>query len=201
MLAACDRLFPRKPENRKRWRLVLIAAYTLGCRVDELFHIMGVHLKYLDDVKRVGLIELNMPDSRNKIHTKKMPVTTWLFDEMEAGGIFNKAAGERLFMWTKAYQKPFDAIKEEAKVNPRGTFHTLRATSATDKAASGQELETIQQEVGHRKGSEVTSKHYIHFEDRQIIEAASLFNERLERTRKPDDVLDAEMFDDAVEKL
>ena len=47
----------------------------------------------------------------------------------------------------------------------------MRATSATDKAASGQELDTIQQEVGHRKGSGVTSRHYIHFEDRQIIEA------------------------------
>ncbi|MFN0141484.1 MAG: tyrosine-type recombinase/integrase [Pyrinomonadaceae bacterium] len=200
MLAACDRLFPRKPENRKRWRLVLIAAYTLGCRVDELFQILGAHIKYIDEVKRVGLIELNMPDSRNKIHTKKMPVTTWLFDEMERAGIFNKAADERLFMWTKAYRKPFNAIKEEAKVNFKGTFHTLRATSATDKAASGQDLETIQQEVGHRKGSGVTSRHYIHFEDRQIIEAAASFNERLERTRKVDDVLDAEMLVDAVKK-
>lgn len=71
MLSACDRLFPRKPENRKRCRLVLVAAYTLGCRVDELFHIVGSHTKFLDEVKRVGLIKLNMPDSRNKIHTKK----------------------------------------------------------------------------------------------------------------------------------
>ena len=137
MLAACDRLFPRKRENRKRWRLVLIAAYTLGCRVDELFHIRGTHIKYLDQEKRVGLIELTMPDSRNKIHTKKMPITTWLFDEMEAAALFNKAPNERLFMWTKAYRKPFDSIKEEARVNPKGTFHTLRATSATDNAASG----------------------------------------------------------------
>ncbi len=201
MLAACDRLFPRKPENRKRWRLVLIAAYTLGCRVDELFHITGSHIKYLDEEKRVGLIELTMPDSRNKIHTKKMPITTWLFDEMEAGGIFKKPADERLFMWTRAYRKPFDSIKEEANVNPKGTFHTLRATSATDKAASGQELEAIQQEVGHRKGSAVTSRHYIHFEDRQIIESASSFNERLERRRKLDKVLDAEMLDDSAVKL
>mgnify|MGYP003392449529 CR=1 FL=1 len=192
MLAGCDRLFPRKPENRKGWRLVLIAAYTLGCRVDELFHITGSHIKYLDEEKRVGLIELTMPDSRNKIHTKKMPITTWLYEEMEAAGLFNKSADERLFMWTKAYRKPFDSIKEEAKVNPQGTFHTLRATSATDKAASGQELETIQQEVGHRKGSGVTSKHYIHFEDRQIIEAASSFNERLDRMRKCEGVLAAE---------
>ncbi len=102
MLNACDRLFPHKPENRKRWRLVLIAAYTLGCRVDELVHIKGAHIKYLDAEKRVGLIELTMPDSRNKIHTKKMPITTWLFDEMEEGGVFKKAADERLFMWTKA---------------------------------------------------------------------------------------------------
>lgn len=200
MLAACYRLFPRKPENRKRWRLVLIAAYTLGCRVDELYHIIGEHIKYVDEVERVGLIELNMVDSRNKIHTKKMPITTWLYEEMQAEDIFNKAADERLFMWTKAYRKPFDDIKKETKVNSKGTFHTLRATSATDKAASGQELETIQQEVGHRKGSEVTSKHYIHFEDRQIIEAASSFNERLERIRKTDDVLDAEILDDFVNK-
>ncbi|MEO5858755.1 MAG: site-specific integrase [Pyrinomonadaceae bacterium] len=183
MLAACDRLFPRKPENRKRWRLVLIAAYTLGCRVDELFHIMGTHIKYLDEEKRIGLIELTMPDSRNKIHTKKMPITTWLFEEMEAAGLFNKAPNERLFMWTKAYRRPFEETKEKAKVNSKGTFHTLRATSTTDNATSGQELETIQQEVGHRKGAGVTSKHYIHFEDRQIIEAASLFNARLERMR------------------
>lgn len=125
-----------------------------------------------------------MPDDRNKIHTRKMPMTTWLFDETEAGGIFNKASNKRLFMWTKAYRKPFDEIRNEADVNPNGTFHTLRATSATDKAASGQELETIRQEVGHRKGSEVTSRHYIHFEDLQIIESASSFNERLERTRQ-----------------
>lgn len=87
-------------------------------------------------------------------------------------------------MWTKAYRKPFDSIKEEAKVNPQGTFHTLRATSGTDEAASRQELETIQQDVGHRKGSRVTSKHYIHFENRQIIESAALSNEGLERMRK-----------------
>lgn len=200
MLLACDRLFPRKPENRKRWRLVLIAAYTLGCRVDELFHIRGADIKFIDEVKRVGLIELNMPDSRNKIHTKKMPITTWLFDEMATAGLFDKSAGERLFMWTKAYRQPFEAIKDEAKVNPKGTFHTLRATSATDKAASGQDLETIQQEVGHRKGSGVTARHYIHFEDRQIIEAASLFNERLERTRKLDYVLVTEILNDGLDK-
>lgn len=198
MLAACYRLFPRKPENRKRWRLVLVAAYTLGCRVDELYHILGEHIKYVDKVERVGLIELNMVDSRNKIHTKKMPITTWLFEEMLAEGIFNKGANERLFMWTKAYRKPFEEIKKEAEVNPKGTFHTLRATSTTDKAASGQDLEAIQQEVGHRKGSEVTSRHYIHFEDRQIIEAGSLFNERLERIRKTDDVLDAEVLDEST---
>lgn len=74
----------------------------------------------------------------------------------------------------------------------------MRATSATDKAASGQELETIQQEVGHRKGSGVTSKHYIHFEDRQIIEAASSFNERLERTRKLKDDLGIKKFVESV---
>ncbi|HRI05202.1 MAG TPA: tyrosine-type recombinase/integrase, partial [Pyrinomonadaceae bacterium] len=105
---------------------------------------------------------------------------------------------ERLFMWTKAYRKPFEDIRKEADVNPNGTFHTLRATSATDKAASGQELETIQQEVGHRRGSSVTSRHYIHLEDRQIIEAASPFNERLQRMREPDNLLDAEKLDDAV---
>lgn len=48
--------------------------------------------------------------------------------------------------------------------------------------------------------SGVTSKHYIHFEDRQIIEAATSFNERLERTRKLEDVLDTEMLDDVVGK-
>lgn len=200
MLSACYRLFPRKPENRKRWRLVLIAAYTLGCRVDELYHIVGENIKYVDEVARVGLIELNMVDSRNKIHTKKMPITTWLFEEMQAAGTFDKAAGERLFMWTKAYRKPFENIKKEAKVNSEGTFHTLRATSTTDKAASGQDLEAIQQEVGHRKGSNVTSRHYIHFEDRQIIEAASSFNERLERIRKSDDVLDAEILDESMNR-
>lgn len=195
MLTACDRLFPRKPKNRLRWRLVLIAAYTLGCRVDELFHMTGAYIKYIDVEKRVGLIELTRPDSRNKIHTKKMPITTWLFEEMEAGGLFYKAPNERLFMWTKACRKPFDAIKEKARVNPKGPFHTLRATSATDKAASGQELKTVQQEVGHRKGSGVTSRHYIHFEDRQIIEAASSFNERLERMRRlSDDRPDARLI-------
>ncbi|MBK6724670.1 MAG: hypothetical protein IPG58_15810 [Acidobacteria bacterium] len=53
-----------------------------------------------------------------------MPITTWLFEEMQAAGTFNKAADERLFMWTKAYRKPFDEIKKEAKVNSKGTFHT-----------------------------------------------------------------------------
>ncbi len=83
MLAACDDLFPRKPENRKRWRLVLIAAYTLGCRVDELYQLKGKHIKCVDEGERVGLIEFNMADSRNKIHTKKMPITTWLYDRHE----------------------------------------------------------------------------------------------------------------------
>ncbi|MEQ1603426.1 MAG: tyrosine-type recombinase/integrase [Pyrinomonadaceae bacterium] len=184
MLNACSVLFPRKRENRKRWRLVLIAAYTLGCRVDELYQLKGRHIKAIDDLERVGLLELDMPDSRNKIHTKKMPITTWLYDEMQAAGIFEKGEDERLFMWTKAYRRPFEMIREKAEANPKGTFHTIRATSITDKAASGQELSAIQQEAGHRKGSTITSKHYIRYEDRQIIESAALFNERLERMRK-----------------
>ena len=115
--------------------------------------------------------------------------------------MFKKGDDEWLFMWTKSYRVPFEMIRKKANANPAGTFHTLRATSTTDKAASGQELESIQQELGHRKGSGVTSKHYIHFEDRQIIEAASLFNERLERMRKTDDVLNAEMLDYSMENL
>jgi integrase len=196
MLKACDDLFPRKPENRKRWRLVLMAAYTLGVRVNELFEIRRGDIVKIDAENRVGVIGLQGEDTVTKKHKKTVEISEKLFVEMEAAGCFEKAKNERLFMWTKAYRKPFAAIKEKAGVNTDAEFKSLRASNATARDASGQDFRAIQDTLGHVKDSDVTSKHYIDRVAETVIEKAKPFNDYLNNLNwSDDDVLDAETLD------
>ena len=75
--------------DRSHLRLTLIGGYTTGLRIDELRHVTRGMLR-TDDAKRIGVIKLVMNDSRNKIHTKTVDVSTWLYDEMEAAGVFDR---------------------------------------------------------------------------------------------------------------
>lgn len=180
MLAACEKY------DRQRWRLVLIAAYTLGCRVGELWEIRRGNITSLDPNKRVGVIEIaknKIVRGKTKTLTKKVDISTWLYDEMEAAGAFDKANDERLFMWTKEYRRVIQSLKKLAGVNPEATFHTLRAASATNRDAAGQDFDSLQAGLGHAKGSGVTRKHYIRPQDRQIMEGAAGYNDYLERMR------------------
>lgn len=79
-----------------------------------------------------------------------------------------------------------------AGINPEETFHTLRAASATNRDAAGQNFDALQDELGHAKGSTITRKHYILPDDRQVIDASASYNEYLERLRS-ESVLDAEI--------
>jgi integrase len=181
MLAACEKY------DRQRWRLVLIAAYTLGCRVGELWDIRRGDITSLDEANRTGVITAKknkiIRGGGNKIVTKKMAITQWLFDEMEAAGAFDKADDERLFMWTKEYRRVIKSLKKLADVNSDATFHTLRAASATNREAAGQDFDSLQAELGHAKGSAVTRKHYIRPQDKQIMDSAAGYNDYLERLR------------------
>lgn len=193
MMRACDELFPRKPENRKRWKLVILAAYTLGVRVNELYEIRRGDITRIDHENRVGAIGLCGEDSKTKKHQKTVDIPNVLYDAMKAAGCFEKLDNDRLFMWTKAYRKPFDQIKKLANVNPNGTFKSLRTTNATARDASGQDFTAIQDTLGHVRGSTVTGTHYINRVADTVIEKAKPFNDYLNNLKWSDDeILDAE---------
>lgn len=79
-----------------------------------------------------------------------------------------------------------------AGINPDAAFHTLRAASATNRDAAGQDFAALQDELGHAKGSTITRKHYIRPDDRQVIDASAVYSEYLERLRS-ESILDAEI--------
>lgn len=201
VLNACDVVPKGATTNRRRWCLPLIAAYTSGCRVGELWDIWRRDITSLDSVNRTGVIKV----TKNKIVrgkmkqiTKKVTITTWLYDEMEAAGALDKADDERLFMWTKEYRGPIVNDKYSlfnlAGVSPEATFHTLRAASATNRDAAGQDFDSLQNEIGHAKGSLVTRKHYIRPDDQQVINASyasATYNEYLERMRSEENLASA----------
>lgn len=201
MLAACEITPQGATESRHKWRLVLIAAYTMGCRVGELWSIRRRDVTSLDKVNRVGVITVEKnkvkrnKKGEKKKEYKKLEISTWLYDEMEAAGAFKKGDDERLFMWTREYRRIFKtgkfSIMNLAKVNPNATFHTLRSASASNREIY-QDYEAMQQVIGH-KTNKVTDS-YIRHDDRQILERGKGYNQFLEdfRPKETDDVLDAE---------
>jgi integrase len=202
LLDACEIVPKGATQNRRGWRLVLIAAYTLGCRVGELWDIRRSDVTSLDSKKRVGVITIRknkMIRGKAKTTTKKVAITRWLYDEMEAAGAFEKADDERLFMWTKEYRGPVVndkySLYKLAGIDPEATFHTLRAASATNRDAAGQDFAALQDELGHAKGSTITRKHYIRPDDRQVIDASATYNEYLERLRS-ESILEAEIVNE-----
>ena len=175
----------------------MIAAYTLGCRVGELWEIRRGDITSIDAQNRIGVITIRKNKiirGRTKTATKKVAITRWLYDEMEAAGVFDKADGERLFMWTKEYRGPVVndkySLYKLAGIDPAATFHTLRAASATNRDTSGQNFDALQDELGHAKGSSVTRKHYIRPGDRHVMDASAVYNDYLERLRS-ESILDA----------
>ncbi len=190
LLDACEIVPKGATKNREKWRLVLIAAYTLGCRVGELWEIRRGDITSLDEQNRIGVITIlknKIIRGKTKTTTKKVAITTWLYDEMEAAGAFDKADDERLFMWTKEYRGSVVndkySLYKLAGIDPEATFHTLRAASATNRDTSGQDFDALQDELGHAKGSTVTRKHYIRPGDRHVMDASAVYNEYLERLR------------------
>lgn len=190
LLDACEVVPKGATKNRRKWRLVLIAAYTLGCRVGELWDIRRGDITSLDAASRIGVITIRknkMVRGKAKTTTKKVAITQWLYDEMEAVGAFDKADEERLFMWTKEYRGPVVndkySLYKLAGIDPAATFHTLRAANATNRDAAGQDFDALQEELGHAKGSTVTRKHYIRPDDRHVMDASAVYNEYLERLR------------------
>jgi integrase len=201
LLEACEVVPKGATENRRKWRLVLIAAYTLGCRVGELWDIRRGDITSLDAKNRSGVITIRKNKTirgKTKTTTKKVAITRWLYDEMEIVQAFDKPEDERLFMWTKEYRGPVVndkySLYKLAGIDPEATFHTLRAANATNRDAAGQDFDALQDELGHAKGSAITRKHYIRPDDRQVIDASSVYNEYLERLRS-ESILDAEMVD------
>ncbi len=192
----------RWKRDRSHMRLTLIAGYTTGLRIDELRHVTR-RMILTDPAKRVGVIKVEMEDSRNKIHTKTVEIATWLFDEMESAGVFDMNDQERVFNTTNYYKLVKDLF-ERVGVDEGVTFHTLRAANATERDTAGQDRESLQAGLGHAKGSGVTEKHYLRHQDYHVIEKGFAFNERLERLRKEltskaskeaDDVLDADRLE------
>jgi integrase len=200
VLDACKEV-PEKARwkrDRSHMRLTLIGGYTTGLRIAELRHVTrGMILT--DDVKRIGVIKLEMPDSKNKIHSKTVDISTWLYDEMKTAGVFERGGDERVFNTINYYPLVKDVFKR-AGVSSDVTFHTLRAANATERDTAGQDRDSLQAGLGHSKGSGVTEKHYLRHQDHHVIEKGKPFNERLqsllkehaEKKTKSDDVLDAD---------
>jgi integrase len=192
----------RWKRDRSHMRLTLIGGYTTGLRIGELRFVTRRMIQ-TDDKKRVGVIKLEMPDTRNKLHTKTVDISTWLYDEMEEAGIFELADDAKVFNTTNYYHLIKDVYKR-AGVSPDVTFHTLRAANATERDTAGQDRDSLQAGMGHAKGSGVTVKHYLRHQDYHVIEKGAVFNKRLEQLRKEhnlrmtsesDNVLNAEMLD------
>lgn len=178
-------------------RLTLIGGYTTGLRIDELRHVSRGMLR-TDDAKRIGVIKLVMNDSRNKIHTKTVDISTWLYDEMEAAGVFERNDDQKVFDTTNYYNLIKDLFRR-ASVSDDVTFHTLRAANATERDTAGQDRESIHAGLGWAKDSNVPEKHYLRHRDYHVLEKGSSYNERLQRLRqhhsernaKRDDLVDA----------
>jgi integrase len=191
----------RWKRDRSHMRLTLIGGYTTGLRIDELRHVTRGMLR-TDDAKRIGVIKLVMNDSRNKIHTKTVDISTWLYDEMEAAGVFERDDGEKVFDTTNYYKLIKDLFRR-AGINDDVTFHTLRAANATERDTAGQDRESIHAGLGWAKDSNVPEKHYLRHQDYHVIEKGSSYNERLqrlrqhhsERTAKTDDLMGADSLE------
>lgn len=187
----------RWKRDRSHMRLTLIGGYTTGLRIDELRHVSRGMLR-TDSAKRIGVIKLVMNDSRNKIHTKTVDISTWLYDEMEAAGVFERNGDEKVFDTTNYYNLVKDLFRR-AGVSNDVTFHTLRAANATERDTAGQDRESIHAGLGWAKDSNVPEKHYLRYQDHHVIEKGSSYNERLQRLRqhhsesaaKTDGLLDA----------
>lgn len=172
----------RWKRDRSHMRLTLIGGYTTGLRIDELRHVTRGMLR-TDDTKRIGVIKLVMNDSRNKIHTKTVDISTWLYDEMESAGVFDRDADEKVFNTTNYYNLVKDLF-QRAGVSDDVTFHTLRAANATERDTAGQDRESIHAGLGWAKDSNVPEKHYLRHQDYHVIEKGSSYNERLQRLRQ-----------------
>lgn len=46
-----------------------------------------------------------------------------------------------------------------AGIDPEATFHTLRAASATNRDAAGQDFDALEDKLGDAKGCTITRKH------------------------------------------
>lgn len=172
----------RWKRDRSHLRLTLIGGYTTGLRIDELRHVVRGMVK-TDHSRRIGVIKLVMKESRNKIHTKTVDVSTWLYDEMEAAGVFERGDDEKVFDTTNYYNLVKDLYRR-AGVNDDVTFHTLRAANATERDTAGQDRESIHAGLGWAKDSNVPEKHYLRHQDYHVIEKGSSYNERLQRLRQ-----------------
>lgn len=108
-----------------------------------------------------------------------MDISTWLYDEMEAAGVFEGNDHERLFDKTNYYKLIKDFF-QRAGVSGDDTFHTLRAANATERDTAGQDRESIHAGLGWAKDSNVPEKHYLRHQDYYVIEKGSSYNDRLQ---------------------
>ncbi|MEO5858498.1 MAG: tyrosine-type recombinase/integrase [Pyrinomonadaceae bacterium] len=189
----------RWKRDRSHLRLTLIAGYTTGWRIGELAKVTRGMIT-TDDEKRIGVIRLAMPNTRNKIHTKTVDISTWLYDELEAAGVFQMDDKSNVFNTTNYYNLVKD-IFVRAKVSPDVTFHTLRAANATERDTAGQDRQSIQAGMGHATGSDVTERHYLRHQDYHVIEKGTAYNEKLQKmlsrysSRRVKDALDADIIE------
>ena len=140
--------------------LIQAALYT-GCRFSEI-----AQLKVNEFDKKGGTVFIGDSKASRPRHVPLTNEGVRFFTYVTAG----KLSEEYIFVnsigqpWQQIDNKAFNEARKQAKVNPKGTFHTLRHTYASLMLNNGASLEVICKILGHHS-IVITEKHYAHMAD------------------------------------
>lgn len=183
LLAKCDEpIKGGRFKDRKHLKLPLIASHELGCRVGELREVKRSDILYIDHEEKCGVIRMrNNKASKLKGYDifKDVPFGELLYDEMMANGVLDLAADAPALMRYPNYKTAWNWLRKEAGLGDI-RWHDLRAVSATNRKLSGQDLETIQSQIGHEQGSSMTQDRYF----RELVDTIKEHNDFMKWKRQ-----------------
>lgn len=177
--------------DRKHLRLPLIASHETGCRIGELKDVTRADILHIDHERKSGILRAPIEKSRPRKY-KKVPITSWLYDEIMDNGILDLPADAAAFVKFGEYKTAWKKLKELSEIDAGLHWHDLRAVNATNRKYSGQAFDDLQEQVGHTKGSNVTEKHYIRPQDHQLMDSIQGYNDYMAFERqRAEDVIEA----------
>lgn len=139
-------------------RLMMALSYGAGLRVSEV-----VKLKVCDLDFDEGLLYIRLGKGKKDRYTilpeKLIPILRkYVKKKNERDYVFESARGGKLH--TRTPQKVFSKALQKSGVRRKATFHSLRHSFATHLIASGVNLKSVQDLLGHRDIK--TTQMYIH---------------------------------------